>query len=74
MFVRGNEELVAEELGIEVGELEQLQFDEGEHVSEDGLIYYFYIAFKDGNPPGILAKIRGLEGGLVRFEPRLFSD
>lgn len=74
MFVHDNEELVAEELGIEVEELDQLHYDEGEHISEDGLIYYFYLVFKDGNPPHIMEKIRGLEGNVVRFEPGLFAD
>ncbi|TCU60312.1 hypothetical protein EDE08_1261 [Bradyrhizobium sp. R2.2-H] len=73
MFVQENQDLIAEELGIEVEELEQLRYDEGEHASEDGLIYYFYVTFKDGNPPAIMKKIQGLEGKMVRFDPSLFE-
>lgn len=73
MFVDQNQDLIASELGIDVEELEQLRYFEGEHASEDGLIYYYYITFKEGNPAEIMQKVRGLEGNMVRFEPHLFN-
>lgn len=73
MFVEDNLELVAEELRITVEELEALEFDEGDHTSSDGLTYYYWMTFRDGNPPEIMAKVRGLSGNMVQFSPTLFE-
>ncbi len=74
MFVAENEDLIANELGISVEELEMLRYFEGENASEDGLIYNYYMTFEVGNPAQIMQKIQGLEGDAVRFEPSLFAS
>ncbi|ABD88089.1 hypothetical protein [Rhodopseudomonas palustris] len=74
MIVDGNEDLIAEELGIDPDELAQLKYVEGESASEDGIIYYYYITFSEGNPPAIMAKIKGLVGLTVQLSPNLFEE
>jgi hypothetical protein len=74
MFVAENEDLIANELGISVEELEVLRYSEGANASEDGLIYNYYMTFEGGNPAEIMRKISGLEGDTVRFEPSLFAS
>jgi hypothetical protein len=74
MFVAENEDLIADELGISVEELEMLRYFEGENASEDGLIYNYYMTFEGDNPVHIMQKIKGLEGDTVRFEPSLFAS
>ena len=74
MFVEKNLEVVAGLLGISVEELEQLQYDEGEDTSEDGLLNGYYLTFPDNNPEEVIAKIRGLQGRTVYFPPDAVED
>ena len=66
--------ILAEELGITVDELDQMNYSAELETSNDGVPYYYRVEFGDGCPQAILDKVDGLEGGRsVRLDANLFD-
>ncbi|WP_293887848.1 MULTISPECIES: hypothetical protein [unclassified Sphingobacterium] len=65
---------IAEELGITYEELGETNFEIDPDNSEDGVVYGYYIVFKDGSSQEVLDKIDGLENNRVYFDTLMFSD
>jgi hypothetical protein len=55
---------IALECQLTYEEVESIEFDIDEDSSDDGLVYGHVIQFSDSNDPEIMAKIKGLNGGL----------
>lgn len=72
-FVDNNFSLVAARLGILPEELEQLQYDQGEEIDDDGRRIRYYLIFGNDNPEDIMDRIDGLQGNTFHFPPDLFS-
>lgn len=61
---------LADELGIDIEELDQLDFRCDPHESDDGLLYGYNVYFSPDSDAGILKKIRGLDNAdFVRIGP-----
>jgi len=68
-------ELLAEELGIPIEELEQLEWTEETVESDKGMPYHTLIEFSAGSPKEILDKISGLENGRsIRLSLNTFDE
>lgn len=51
---------VANELGISIDDLNELDWSLEPHESDDGLLYGYNVYFAEGSNPEILARITGL--------------
>lgn len=69
------EEIYAREMEISVQDLEGLDYEEGEEISNDGLLYNYHLTFSPANPPEIIGRIKGMDSGrTVYFSPGLFAE
>ena len=75
LYEEQSDKHIAQLLGITVDEYHQLDHDGiQEDASDDGLIYGYYIEFRDTSPKNILAKIQGLESNnTFYFDPSSFA-
>lgn len=66
---------LANELGIELHELDELLWEVHENASSDGLIYGYVIQFSEQSSPEILSKIASLDNNLsIRVDANFFDD
>lgn len=54
---------IAAELGIEPDELDRLEWTIDETTANDGFVYGHIVTFDRSSDTGVLAKVRGLNGG-----------
>lgn len=62
---RDAKERIAKYLEISVDELDELEYDEGDETSEDGLTCTYHLTFSETNPPELMGRIAHLEGSTV---------
>lgn len=67
-------EVLTEELGLTVEELDTVGYELEEVCSDDGHPYYILVTFQDASQKAILSKISGLDGMSVQVGLNALDD
>lgn len=65
--------MVAAALGLEIEDLESVEWSLTENASDDGMVYSYWITFEKDADKEVLAKVRGLQGRRAEISVSAFD-